>query len=108
MPPPPAPGGASRRWRTCESCGRLPCPFWLHETRCVSIARVWRCRYSDVIHGRWRFSMNTKVLTRAMLGVAALAIAIPTIAGTTKARYGAFGIDLTTQDKTVKPGDDFW
>jgi len=52
--------------------------------------------------------MKTKVLVRAMLGVAALAIAIPTIAGTTKARYGAFGIDLTTQDATVKPGDDFW
>jgi putative endopeptidase len=52
--------------------------------------------------------MNTKVLTRAMLGVAALGIAIPTIAGTTKARYGAFGIDLTSEDKTVRPGDDFW
>ncbi|MBN8815632.1 MAG: M13 family metallopeptidase [Sphingomonas sp.] len=49
-----------------------------------------------------------KVMVRAMLGVAAAAIAIPTIAQVTKARYGAFGIDLTTQDKAVKPGDDFW
>ncbi|MDB5712309.1 MAG: endothelin-converting protein [Sphingomonas bacterium] len=52
--------------------------------------------------------MKTKVLTRAMLGVAALAIAIPTVAQVTKARYGTFGIDLTAADKTVKPGDDFW
>lgn len=52
--------------------------------------------------------MKTKVLVRSLLGVAALAIAIPTIAQVTKARYGAFGVDLTTQDQTVKPGDDFW
>ncbi|MEO5939134.1 MAG: M13 family metallopeptidase [Sphingomonas sp.] len=52
--------------------------------------------------------MKTRVLVRAMLGVAALAIAIPTIAQVTKARYGAFGVDLTAQDPTVKPGDDFW
>ena len=52
--------------------------------------------------------MDGKVLTRAVIGVAALAIAIPTIAAGTKARYGAFGIDLTTQDRTVRPGDDFW
>jgi len=43
-----------------------------------------------------------------MLGTAALALAIPTIAQVTKARYGTFGIDLTTQDKVIKPGDDFW
>ncbi|MEO5492707.1 MAG: M13 family metallopeptidase [Sphingomonas sp.] len=52
--------------------------------------------------------MKTKVLVRAMLGVAALAIAIPTIAQVAKARYGAFGIDLSSQDPAVKPGDDFW
>ncbi len=52
--------------------------------------------------------MKTKVLVRAMLGVAALAIAIPTIAQVTKARYGVFGIDLSSQDPAVKPGDDFW
>ncbi|MBS0479184.1 MAG: M13 family metallopeptidase [Proteobacteria bacterium] len=52
--------------------------------------------------------MKTKVLARAMLGAAALATAIPTIAQVTGARYGAFGIDLTTQDRTIKPGDDFW
>jgi len=52
--------------------------------------------------------MKTKVLVRALLGGAALAIAIPTIAQVTKARYGAFGIDVAGEDKTVKPGDDFW
>ena len=52
--------------------------------------------------------MNTKALTRLALGVAALAIAIPTIAQVAKPRYGTFGIDLTSEDKAVKPGDDFW
>jgi endothelin-converting enzyme/putative endopeptidase len=53
--------------------------------------------------------MNTKVMRRLALGAAALAIAIPTIAQVAKtAKYGAFGIDLTSEDKTVKPGDDFW
>jgi endothelin-converting enzyme/putative endopeptidase len=48
-------------------------------------------------------------MRRLALGAAALAIAIPTIAQVAKtARYGAFGIDLTSEDKTVKPGDDFW
>ncbi|MBC7037448.1 M13 family peptidase, partial [Salmonella enterica subsp. enterica serovar Enteritidis] len=23
-------------------------------------------------------------------------------------RYGTFGVDLTTQNKAIKPGDDFW
>jgi putative endopeptidase len=32
--------------------------------------------------------------------------AAPTSTG--GARYGAFGVDLTAQEKTVKPGDDFW
>ena len=54
--------------------------------------------------------MKSRVLVRAMLGVAALAIAIPTVAKVTaKApRYGAFGIDLGSQDQAIKPGDDFW
>ncbi|MDB5682083.1 MAG: endothelin-converting protein [Sphingomonas bacterium] len=54
--------------------------------------------------------MKSRVLVRAMLGVAALAIAIPTVAKVTaKApRYGAFGIDLSSQDQAIKPGDDFW
>jgi endothelin-converting enzyme/putative endopeptidase len=65
--------------------------------------------------------MKTKALTRLMLGAGALAIAVPAIpviagvvkkaparAAAAKARYGAFGIDLTAADKTVKPGDDFW
>lgn len=51
-------------------------------------------------------------------GVAALALAAPAFtktattshsaAATAKPRYGSFGVDLTAQDKTVKPGDDFW
>ena len=53
--------------------------------------------------------MNTKVMGRLALGAAALAIAIPTIAQVAKApRYGTFGIDLSSEDKAVKPGDDFW
>jgi putative endopeptidase len=54
--------------------------------------------------------MKSRVLVRAMVGVAALAIAIPTVAKVTaKApRYGAFGIDLSSQDQAIKPGDDFW
>jgi putative endopeptidase len=54
--------------------------------------------------------MKSRVLVRALLGVAALAIAIPTVAKVTaKApRYGAFGIDLGSQDQAIKPGDDFW
>jgi endothelin-converting enzyme/putative endopeptidase len=53
--------------------------------------------------------MNMKVMSRLALGAAALAIAIPTIAQVAKtAKYGTFGIDLSSEDKTVKPGDDFW
>ena len=54
--------------------------------------------------------MNKKVIGRLALGAAALAIAIPAVAkiAATAPRYGAFGIDLTTQDKAVKAGDDFW
>ena len=54
--------------------------------------------------------MKSKVLSRLALGVAGLAIAVPSVAQTTvnAPRYGAFGIDLTAQDKTVRPGDDFW
>ena len=59
------------------------------------------------------------------VGTAALALAAPLAAkdgakapaakGETHAahaagapRYGTFGVDLSAQDKTVKPGDDFW
>jgi len=54
--------------------------------------------------------MKTRKLGRLMLGAAALAITIPAVAkiAANAPRYGTFGIDLSTQDKTVKPGDDFW
>ena len=53
--------------------------------------------------------MNTRLMGRLALGAAALALAIPTIAQVAKApRYGTFGVDLSAEDKTVKPGDDFW
>jgi len=52
--------------------------------------------------------MNKKILGRLALGAAVLAIAIPAAAKMGAPRYGAFGIDLTTQDKAVKAGDDFW
>lgn len=54
-------------------------------------------------------------LIRLSLGAAALAFTLPGTAQTTPAsapaagpRYGTFGVDLTSQDKAVKPGDDFW
>lgn len=43
------------------------------------------------------------------LATPAFVAAEPTPAApATGARYGSLGLDLTTQDKTVKPGDDFW
>ncbi|MGN6271291.1 MAG: M13 family metallopeptidase [Sphingomonas sp.] len=53
--------------------------------------------------------MRIASLLRFTAGAAALAIASAASAQTAPhARYGAFGIDLTAQDKSVKPGDDFW
>ncbi|MES2096650.1 MAG: M13 family metallopeptidase [Pseudomonadota bacterium] len=54
--------------------------------------------------------MKSKVLGRLALSAAALAIAIPSVAkmAANAPHYGTFGIDLSAQDKTVKPGDDFW
>ena len=53
--------------------------------------------------------MTTRLMGRLALGAAALALAIPTIAQVAKApRYGTFGVDLSSEDKAVKPGDDFW
>jgi putative endopeptidase len=58
-----------------------------------------------------------QTFARLSLGVAALAIAAPSFAQTATPataaaqagpRYGTFGVDLTAEDKTVKPGDDFW
>ena len=47
--------------------------------------------------------MKTKVLTRAMMGVAALAIAIPTVAQVTKARYGALLVDALAPERVPRP-----
>ncbi|MDB5676643.1 MAG: endothelin-converting protein [Sphingomonas bacterium] len=63
--------------------------------------------------------MRTALIIRLSVGVAAMALAgaalsrpaKPAPRHTTapaKARYGAFGVDLTAQDSAVKPGDDFW
>ncbi|RYE03591.1 MAG: M13 family peptidase [Sphingomonadales bacterium] len=54
--------------------------------------------------------MNIKTFTRLMAGVALIAGAVPAFAQTapTAPRYGAFGIDLSAQKQSVKPGDDFW
>jgi putative endopeptidase len=54
--------------------------------------------------------MKSKHAVRLALGAAVLAIAIPSVAKVvaTAPRYGTFGIDLSSQDKAVKPGDDFW
>ena len=60
--------------------------------------------------------MRRLLMLRLSTAVALGALAAPGLAKTepaatpaaTGARYGSFGIDLTTQEKTVKPGDDFW
>lgn len=52
--------------------------------------------------------MKINMLTRLALGAAALALTAPAISQTAAPRYGTFGVDLATQDKSVKPGDDFW
>jgi putative endopeptidase len=53
--------------------------------------------------------MKIKNLVRLTAGVALLAVAGPAFAQSAKApRYGTFGVDLSSQDPAVKPGDDFW
>jgi endothelin-converting enzyme/putative endopeptidase len=54
--------------------------------------------------------MKINKLARFAVGAALLAIAAPALtqSTTTAPRYGSFGVDLTTIDKSVKPGDDFW
>ena len=51
-----------------------------------------------------------KTLVRIFFGAALLTIPAPLLIryAVSAARYGAFGIDLTTMDKSLKPGDDFW
>ncbi|NWN33453.1 M13 family metallopeptidase, partial [Klebsiella michiganensis] len=48
-------------------------------------------------------------MVRLTAGVALLAVS-PAMAQTAKPtpRYGSFGVDLTAQKPSVKPGDDFW
>ena len=53
--------------------------------------------------------MTLRTYFRSFASVATLALAAIAGAQTGSApRYGAFGIDLTAQDKAVRPGDDFW
>ncbi|THD36400.1 MAG: M13 family peptidase [Sphingomonas sp.] len=52
--------------------------------------------------------MKSVTLIRLTAGAAALAIALPTVGQVTKPKYGAFGVDLTSEDRSVRPGDDFW
>ena len=44
----------------------------------------------------------------AIIALAGAALSHPAKPTAPKARYGSFGVDLTAQDKAVKPGDDFW
>ena len=56
-------------------------------------------------------SMRFATALRITASIAALAgasVATAQNASTGKPRYGSFGIDLTGQQKSVKPGDDFW
>ncbi len=55
--------------------------------------------------------MRRSTFVRLTAAVAIAAVTVPGLAKVTpKAgpRYGAFGIDLTAQQRTLKPGDDFW
>src|SRR3569623_86819 len=52
--------------------------------------------------------MKSVTLIRLTMGAAALTIAHPTLGQVGKPKYGTFGIDLTSEDKSVRPGDDFW
>ena len=55
--------------------------------------------------------MRRSTFVRLTAAVAIAALTVPGIAKVTpKAgpRYGTFGIDLTAQQRTLKPGDDFW
>ncbi len=54
--------------------------------------------------------MRTSTFARLAAAAAIVALAAPTLAKDAKSgpRYGTFGVDLTTQDKAIKPGDDFW
>jgi putative endopeptidase len=48
-------------------------------------------------------------LGAAVLSLSATALTAPGFAQTASGpRYGTFGVDLSAQDKSVKPGDDFW
>jgi endothelin-converting enzyme/putative endopeptidase len=42
------------------------------------------------------------------VGVLACAVPVLTQSAPAKPKYGRFGIDLTSQNPAVKPGDDFW
>lgn len=53
--------------------------------------------------------MKINVFARLTLGVAALALTAPALSQSGSGpRYGTVGLELTGQDKSVKPGDDFW
>jgi endothelin-converting enzyme/putative endopeptidase len=55
--------------------------------------------------------MRRATFLRLSAAVAIAALTVPGIAKVatkTGPRYGSFGIDLTAQQRTLKPGDDFW
>ena len=55
--------------------------------------------------------MRRATFLRLSAAVAVVALTVPGIAKVTPKpapRYGTFGVDLTAQQRTLKPGDDFW
>ena len=54
--------------------------------------------------------MTSRVFAGVAVSVAVLAGAVPVLTQPppAMARYGRFGIDLTSQNASIKPGDDFW
>jgi len=54
--------------------------------------------------------MTSRAFAGVAVSVAVLSGAVPVLTQSppARARYGRFGIDLTSQNVSVKPGDDFW
>jgi endothelin-converting enzyme/putative endopeptidase len=56
-----------------------------------------------------RFASSVRLAAGvAIIALAGAALSHPAKPAAPKARYGTFGVDLTSQDKDIKPGDDFW
>ena len=56
-----------------------------------------------------RSTVRQRIILGAALGVLAMGqVAAAQAADAPKPRYGTWGVDYATMDRTVKPGDDFF